>query len=355
MNKNMTIAQKIQLKHKSLKNFSKIHNIPNGSLSSVLLGKCKSQPCVNVLIKTGFISSIKDLPTVITRKKKIKNTKLKNLIKHKYRTLANYCEINNLTPGLLTKVLQGTSNSRKEINALIKDKLITSDENLRNILRLEKKNVKIFTNEYKGTTLKERIQHKFDSLKNYSSEKGIHPTSLSATLKGNYNSPSIINALIEDNFISSYENLQEILKLEKTFPKTTSEKIAKEWGSVTRFAELTNVHIGTLTNVLSGEGKNKECIEALIENDYIKSYKDLRNELTKGPKKEKKGNKIKKCYFFIDDKEKKYLINALYNYRNNNKKITNKKQLKTEASDCIVKKLDTMTKLFEEHISNKKK
>ena len=58
----MTLTERIKNEFGSLKHFCKVANINVNSLSVIIAGGAKSQPCVDALIEHGFIDSIDDLP-----------------------------------------------------------------------------------------------------------------------------------------------------------------------------------------------------------------------------------------------------------------------------------------------------
>lgn len=63
----MKLTDKIKEQHGSLNHFCKIAGINARSLSVIIAGGAKSQPCVDALIKYGFINSINDLPQYQSR------------------------------------------------------------------------------------------------------------------------------------------------------------------------------------------------------------------------------------------------------------------------------------------------
>lgn len=65
----MTLTKRIKDQFGSLKHFCKVAKINPQSLSVIIYGNAKSQPCVDALIKYGFIKSASDLPQYKTTEK----------------------------------------------------------------------------------------------------------------------------------------------------------------------------------------------------------------------------------------------------------------------------------------------
>lgn len=68
--KAMTLTERIKDQFGSLKHFCKVAGINPQSLSVIIYGNAKSQPCVDALIEYGFIESASDLPQYKTTKQR---------------------------------------------------------------------------------------------------------------------------------------------------------------------------------------------------------------------------------------------------------------------------------------------